>query len=63
MKDVYKRQKFTRAVEKAIEERLPVIAFTVSGGARMQEGLVSDVYKRQAWTETGRALWQKCAQL
>ena len=34
-------EKFTRAVEKAIEERLPVIAFTVSGGARMQEGLVS----------------------
>ncbi len=34
-------EKFTLAVERAIEKRLPLIAFTVSGGARMQEGLVS----------------------
>ena len=34
-------EKFTLAVEKAIEKKLPFIAFTVSGGARMQEGLVS----------------------
>lgn len=34
-------EKFARAVEKAIELRLPLVAFTVSGGARMQEGLVS----------------------
>ncbi|MEG1859304.1 MAG: acetyl-CoA carboxylase, carboxyltransferase subunit beta [Christensenellaceae bacterium] len=34
-------EKFARAAEKAIEKKLPFIAFTVSGGARMQEGLVS----------------------
>lgn len=34
-------EKFTLAAEKALEERIPLIAFTVSGGARMQEGLVS----------------------
>jgi acetyl-CoA carboxylase carboxyl transferase subunit beta len=34
-------EKFTRAVEVAIEKKLPLVAFTVSGGARMQEGLIS----------------------
>jgi acetyl-CoA carboxylase carboxyl transferase subunit beta len=34
-------EKITRAVERATEERLPVIIFTCSGGARMQEGMVS----------------------
>ncbi len=34
-------EKITRAVERATEERLPVILFTCSGGARMQEGIVS----------------------
>lgn len=34
-------EKFTRAAEVAMEKKLPLIAFTVSGGARMQEGLVS----------------------
>lgn len=34
-------EKFTLAVERAAEEKLPLVAFTVSGGARMQEGLVS----------------------
>lgn len=34
-------EKITRLVEKAIEERLPVIVFCVSGGARMQEGIIS----------------------
>ena len=28
-------------VERATEEKLPVIIFTCSGGARMQEGIVS----------------------
>jgi acetyl-CoA carboxylase carboxyl transferase subunit beta len=31
----------TRAIVKGIEERLPVIIFTASGGARMQEGIFS----------------------
>lgn len=34
-------EKITRAVEKATEMKLPVILFTCSGGARMQEGIVS----------------------
>ena len=34
-------EKFTRAAERAIEKKLPFVVFTVSGGARMQEGLIS----------------------
>ncbi len=34
-------EKITRAVERATREKLPVIIFTCSGGARMQEGMVS----------------------
>ncbi|MGN1267766.1 MAG: acetyl-CoA carboxylase carboxyltransferase subunit alpha, partial [Dorea sp.] len=34
-------EKIARAVERATEEKLPVIIFTCSGGARMQEGIVS----------------------
>ena len=34
-------EKLTRAIEKATELRLPLILFTASGGARMQEGIVS----------------------
>ena len=34
-------EKIARAVERAIQEKLPVIIFTCSGGARMQEGIVS----------------------
>ncbi len=34
-------EKITRAFEYATENRLPVIMFTASGGARMQEGAVS----------------------
>jgi acetyl-CoA carboxylase carboxyl transferase beta subunit/acetyl-CoA carboxylase carboxyl transferase alpha subunit len=34
-------EKLTRMVERATELRLPVIIFTASGGARMQEGLAS----------------------
>lgn len=34
-------EKITRAFEKATELNLPVVLFTASGGARMQEGIVS----------------------
>ena len=34
-------EKITRAIEKAIEKRLPLIIFCASGGARMQEGILS----------------------
>ncbi len=34
-------EKITRSIEKATKLRLPVVIFTCSGGARMQEGMVS----------------------
>ncbi|MCM1524313.1 MAG: acetyl-CoA carboxylase, carboxyltransferase subunit beta [Ruminococcus sp.] len=34
-------EKITRAFERAAEKKLPLVIFTASGGARMQEGLVS----------------------
>lgn len=34
-------EKITRAFEYATEHKLPVILFTASGGARMQEGIIS----------------------
>ncbi len=34
-------EKITRAFERATQEKLPIVLFTASGGARMQEGLVS----------------------
>lgn len=34
-------EKLTRAIENATKERLPVVIFTASGGARMQEGMYS----------------------
>lgn len=34
-------EKITYSIEKAIELKLPLIIFTVSGGARMQEGIIS----------------------
>lgn len=34
-------EKVTQAIEKATELRLPVFLFCCSGGARMQEGIVS----------------------
>lgn len=34
-------EKITRAFEYATENKMPVVAFTLSGGARMQEGILS----------------------
>ncbi len=34
-------EKITYSIEKAIEKKLPLIIFSVSGGARMQEGIIS----------------------
>lgn len=34
-------EKITRAFEYATEQKLPIIIFTASGGARMQEGIIS----------------------
>lgn len=34
-------EKFTRAAERALEEKIPFVCFNATGGARMQEGLQS----------------------
>ena len=34
-------EKIARAIERAIEKKLPIIIFSTSGGARMQEGILS----------------------
>ena len=34
-------EKITYAIEQAIEKKFPIIIFSVSGGARMQEGIIS----------------------
>ena len=34
-------ERFVRAVEHAVEHRMPLVCFAASGGARMQEGLLS----------------------
>ena len=34
-------EKLTRAIERATKKQLPLIIFTCSGGARMQEGMIS----------------------
>jgi acetyl-CoA carboxylase carboxyl transferase beta subunit len=34
-------EKITYSIERAIKEKLPLIIFSVSGGARMQEGIIS----------------------
>lgn len=34
-------EKITRAIERAIEKKMPLIIFSASGGARMQEGILS----------------------
>ena len=34
-------EKITYSIEKAIELKLPIVIFTTSGGARMQEGIIS----------------------
>ncbi len=34
-------ERVARAIEEAIDRRLPFVSFTASGGARMQEGLIS----------------------
>lgn len=34
-------EKFTRAAQRALEERIPLVCFSATGGARMQEALIS----------------------
>ena len=47
-------EKITRAVEYATENRLPIIIFTTSGGARMQEGIISLMQMAKVSAAIGR---------
>jgi acetyl-CoA carboxylase carboxyl transferase subunit beta len=47
-------EKFARLVEKAIEEKLPVIIFSTSGGARMQESIMSLMQMAKTSAALGR---------
>ena len=47
-------EKITRLFEEATERRLPVIGFTVSGGARMQEGILSLMQMAKTTAAVGR---------
>lgn len=47
-------EKITRAFERAIEKQLPVILFTASGGARMQEGMISLIQMAKTSAAVGK---------
>ncbi len=47
-------EKITRAVEYATKSRLPIIIFTTSGGARMQEGIISLMQMAKVSAAVGR---------
>lgn len=47
-------EKITRAIERAIEKRLPLIIFSASGGARMQEGILSLMQMAKTSAALGR---------
>ncbi len=47
-------EKVTRAIERAIEENLPLVMVTASGGARMQEGMVSLMQMAKTAAALGR---------
>lgn len=47
-------EKITRAFERAAEKKLPVVIFTASGGARMQEGIISLMQMAKTSAAVGR---------
>ena len=47
-------EKVTRAIERAVEENLPIVIVTASGGARMQEGMVSLMQMAKTSSAIGR---------
>lgn len=47
-------EKITRAIEIAISKKLPIIIFTASGGARMQEGIFSLMQMAKTSAALGR---------
>ncbi len=47
-------EKVTRAIERAIEENVPLVMVTASGGARMQEGMISLVQMAKTSSSVAR---------
>ncbi len=47
-------EKFARAAENAVERKVPFVVFACSGGARMQEGIVSLLQMAKTTTVVGR---------
>ena len=47
-------ERISLAIEKAIEEKIPFIMFCVSGGARMQEGIISLMQMARTSTEIAK---------
>ena len=47
-------EKFARAAEDAVERKVPLVVFACSGGARMQEGIVSLLQMAKTTTVVGR---------
>ncbi|MGA9423168.1 MAG: acetyl-CoA carboxylase, carboxyltransferase subunit beta [Rhodanobacteraceae bacterium] len=47
-------EKFTRAAERSLEERIPLVCFSATGGARMQEGLFSLMQMAKTSAALGR---------
>lgn len=47
-------ERFTRAAERALDERIPLVSFTATGGARMQEGLYSLMQMAKTSAALGR---------
>ncbi|SHH25758.1 acetyl-CoA carboxylase carboxyl transferase subunit beta [Caloranaerobacter azorensis DSM 13643] len=47
-------EKITRAIERAIEKKMPLIIFSASGGARMQEGILSLMQMAKTSAALGR---------
>ncbi len=47
-------EKITRAIERAIEDNLPLVIVTASGGARMQEGMISLVQMAKTAAALGK---------
>ena len=47
-------EKITRAIEKALKEKIPCIIFSASGGARMQEGIFSLMQMAKTSAALGR---------
>ncbi|MGA9341681.1 MAG: acetyl-CoA carboxylase, carboxyltransferase subunit beta [Rhodanobacteraceae bacterium] len=47
-------EKFTRAAEQSLEQRTPLVCFSATGGARMQEGLLSLMQMAKTSAALGR---------